>query len=74
MAVLGQSRDSGPSVTPLSHIGSIKKQMLWESKNKNKNENKNKKEKAKAKTKSKTKVNMKIKTNFKKENKKKIEN
>ena len=51
MTLLGQSRDSGPSMTPLSHIGPIKKQKLLESKNKNENENKNKKEKGKTKTK-----------------------
>ena len=46
MALLGQSRDSRPSMAPLGHVELTKRQKLLESKNKNKNEN----EEAKAKT------------------------
>ena len=39
MALLGQSRDSWPSMAPLGHVELTKMQKLLESKNKNQNEN-----------------------------------
>ena len=47
MALLGQSRDSLPSMTPLDHVELTKIQNLLESKNKNKNENEKRKQKRK---------------------------
>ena len=41
MALLGQSRDSWPSMAPLGHVELTKMQKLLESKNKNKNQNQN---------------------------------
>ena len=48
MALLGQSRDSGPSMAPLGQVELSKMEKFLESKNKNKseNENENKKEKS----------------------------
>ena len=43
MALLGQSRDSWPSMAPLGHVELTKMQKLLESKNKNKNQNQNEK-------------------------------
>ena len=39
MALLGQSRDSWPSMASLGHVELAKMQQLLESKNKNQNEN-----------------------------------
>ena len=39
MALLGQSRESWPSMAPLGHVELTKMQKLLKSKNKNKNEN-----------------------------------
>ena len=39
MALLGQSRDTWPSMAPLGHVEFTKMQKRLESKNKNKNEN-----------------------------------
>ena len=43
MALLGQVRDSRPSMAPLGHAELRKMQKFLKSKNKNKNENKNEK-------------------------------
>ena len=44
MALLGQTRDSWPSMAPLGHVELTKIQKLLKSKNKNQNENGNKNE------------------------------
>ena len=41
MQLLGQSRDSWPSMAPLGHVELTKIRKILERKNKNKNENKN---------------------------------
>ena len=44
MTLLGQSRDSWPSMAPLGHVELTKMQKIIESKNKNQNQNENKDE------------------------------